>query len=276
MLKSVVWFITWNCQNHCPYCWERQRQSRGELTLEPFIESSRWTEAWNRIAKNNHHEDITLDITGGEPFLQPDFVGMLEGLHDDIHIAITTNLKASIVPFIQKISPAKVFSMTISYHPSEMTFDQFIGKALLLKRKGFQLTVNFVAWPEYMYLIPKIKRLIEAEDIRFHVDPYSQTPYVPYSFDGAEKAFLGQFVDNDRIIVARGIRPVVCSGGMNHLVVMPTGEAYRCVTDKIDGATSIGNILDIEGFVLNDRKTPCRDYNRCAGCDRDKVKVENV
>lgn len=274
MLKSVVWFITWNCQNHCPYCWQRQRQARGEFVPEPFIDWQKWAEAWNKIAQKNGI-GFVMDISGGEPFIQPGFIDLLAALDDDIHLAITTNVKADMTEFVQKVSPAKVFSMTLSFHPTEMDFMRFFGKVLLLKNRGFKITVNFVTWPEQMYLIPEIKSVLDKYDIRLHIDPYCPTPYRPYDLTNEEKSFLKRFIDTDRVIAPSGVRPVMCSGGQEHLVVVPNGDAFRCVNDSIKGAR-IGNILDADGFELNREKTPCADYNVCAGCDRDKVKVDDV
>jgi len=276
MLNSAVWFITMNCQNHCPYCWERQRQTRGEFTPTPFIDYKKWVKAWNDVVKQNHGIGFVVDITGGEPFMQPGFINMLHELNNDINIAITTNLKGNMAEFVQKIDPSKVFSMTLSYHPTEMDLDIFLGKAILLKQHGFKITVNFVAWPEQMYLLPKVKKAVEGYAIDFHVDPYSVTPYMPYVFNDDEKRFLNQFVGLDRSIVEREKRNVLCSGGMSHMVVMPEGNVYRCVNDSINGSTPIGNILSDSGCVLNDKKTFCDNFHICAGCDRDKVKVENA
>jgi arylsulfatase A-like enzyme len=33
-LNSAIWFLTWRCNNRCPYCWEVQRQARGEFKPE--------------------------------------------------------------------------------------------------------------------------------------------------------------------------------------------------------------------------------------------------
>lgn len=275
MLKSVVWFITWNCQNHCPYCWERQRQARGEFVPEKFIDWKLWADAWNMIAKKNGIGFI-MDISGGEPFLQPGFIDMIHALDEDMRVAITTNLQGNISEFVQRVSPSKVFSMTLSYHPTEMEFLVFLGKALLLKHRGFKVMVNFVTWPEQMYLIPEIKKTLSEYGLELHIDPYAPTPYAPFDLTNDEKNFLNRFVGTDRNVQPKDVRPVNCSGGQDHLVVMPNGDAYRCINDSIKKANKIGNILDVSGFNLNTEKTFCENFNVCAGCDKDKVKVEDV
>lgn len=271
MLKSAVWFLTWKCNFRCPYCWEVQRAKHGQIKHEDFLPSDKLAEAWNRIKPE------VLDISGGEPFLQPNFIELLEQLRDGITVAITTNLAHDMTQFVQRISPLKVFSMTLSYHPTQnLNFDIFIGRALMLKNRGFSLTINYVGYPEQLWMAEEIKRRVEAVGLRFHFDPYSQTEFYPYKYSVAEEAEVKRLTGQDRKnAFEAGKRPVLCSGGFDHVTVFPDGKVYRCINDKITGLPPVGELLDPE-LKLNDRMTLCGDYNTCAGCNRDKVKVEDV
>jgi MoaA/NifB/PqqE/SkfB family radical SAM enzyme len=200
---------------------------------------------------------------------------MLIDLNEDLRIAITTNLKENIVPFVREISPAKVFSITASYHPTSMSLEMFMGKVLLLKNKGFRVVVNFVTWPEQMYLLPRVKKEVEDAGLIFHTDPYAPTPYMPYEWDAYEQNFLKSFVGDDRAPREQQPRPVLCSAGMDHLTVMPDGKAYRCLNDVIAGRQPVGLIFD-KTFSLNTTATFCDEYHKCAGCNRDKVTVSYV
>lgn len=269
-LKSAVWFITWQCNMRCPYCWEVQRIRAGDLKPEPYKAYRDWANAWNRLKPE------VLDISGGEPFLQPGFLEMLEALDDSIKIAVTTNLSHDITRFVQRIKPSKIMCMTLSFHPTQkLPLHHFTGRLLLLKNRGFgPLTVNYVTWPEQMYLLPEFKELFESLGVRFHVDPYSATPFDPYEFDREEEAFLKDFVGSDRSHWFGGENDfnVVCSGGVEHLNVGPDGEAYRCIRDRHEKIGPVGNILD-KDFSLNRKWTFCPDCRRCPGCDKDKVRT---
>jgi MoaA/NifB/PqqE/SkfB family radical SAM enzyme len=270
MLTAVL-FLTWKCNFNCPYCWEKQAQKHGKFTPEPFLESSKWVEALNRLGID------TLDITGGEPFIQPDFYGMLEGLTIP-RIAITTNISFDLTSFVQRISPQKVFSMTVSYHPtSNMSFDEFLGKCLFLRNSGYNITVNFVAYPEQMYLIPMLQNMLSSAKIRLHVDPYIQTEYFPYTFSEQEKAFLAPYVGQDRanFFQKDDGSAKYCSGGRTHLNIHPTGDAYRCIHDKVLSLPKVGNIFD-KDFRFNREDTLCTDWVNCSGCDRDKVLLKSA
>ncbi|MCA9669717.1 MAG: radical SAM protein [Myxococcales bacterium] len=269
-LRSAVWFITWRCNYKCDYCWEVQRIRRGEMKAEPYEETQKWVDAWNRLRPQ------TLDISGGEPFLQPGFIDMLEAFDDSIRVAITSNISKDITEFVQRIKPEKVFSMTLSFHPTQkVAWDMFLGKALLLKNRGFNVTVNFVSWPEQLWLIPIYKKVFETSGLRFHVDPYAPTPHYPFTLSDAEREFLKPFVGGDRehFFGETERYNVDCSGGYEHLNVHPDGDAYRCISDKHFGKPKVGNIFDPD-FSLSPKFTFCDDYWRCPGCDKDKVRVE--
>ncbi len=269
-LKSAVWFITWKCNMKCQYCWEVQRIRVGDLKPEPYKDYKNWVRAWNKLKPE------ILDISGGEPFLQPNFLEMLEEFDDSIKVAITTNLSLDITKFVQRIKPSKIASMTLSLHPTQkLSLEHFKGKLLLLKNRGFgPLTVNFVTWPEQMYLLPEYKALFEGLGVRFHVDPYSATPFDPYEFNAEEETFIKDYVGSDRAhwFGDQNTFNVVCSGGIEHLNVGPDGQAHRCIHDRHMKIAPVGNILD-EDFSLNKDWTFCPDFWRCPGCDKDKIRT---
>ncbi len=273
-LKSAVWFLTWKCNFKCSYCWEVQRIIKGELQPEPYKDYKLWVNAWNRLKPQ------ILDISGGEPFLQPNFIALLNELDPSIKIAITTNLSFDVVDFVQKVTPEKIISLTFSYHPTQkMSRDQFGGKVLLVKNRGFKnITVNYVTWPEQIWQIEEYKKYFEETiGVRFHVDPYVPTPHFPYTYSSVESEYIKQFIEPNRrhTLGVEDIFDVACSGGVNHISVEPDGSAYRCIQDKVTHQPKIGNILESD-FSLREKKTFCDQYHLCPGCDRDKVDITRV
>jgi len=225
-----------------------------------------WVDVWNGFDGN-----LTLDITGGEPFLLPGFIDMLKAFNDNIKVAITTNTKCDLTKFVQEISPEKILSLTCSLHPSQsMNIEYFIGKILLLKNRGFPVSVNYVAYPEQLWLIPYFKELVEQVGVRFHVDPYGPGPKRPYELSEREKEFLSRFVGTDRHDFFN-LEPKMyrCSGGMNFFSVLPNGDTYTCVTKRYVKEHFVGNVFD-ENFKPYDEPVKCNAIS-CAGCDVDKV-----
>ena len=226
-----------------------------------------WVDSFNRLKPG------IIDITGGEPFLNKNLIDIVNGL--EARVAITTNLSQPILEFAQKVSPEKVFSMTLSYHPTQASITQeaFVGKVLLLANRGFNVTINFVAYPEQIYLIPAVKGLFEGMGIRFHVDPYAEDNQLRFKYSERENRFLSQFVTTDRAFRVNDVaRLVTCSGGRDYIQVDPDGFAYRCMTMNLRKESPIGNILD-KTFKLNDTDEICYTGDLCGGCDRDKCRI---
>jgi hypothetical protein len=270
MLKSAVWFITEKCNMSCPYCLEKEVLKR--FITEKEITPEQWADAWNRL------QPATLDITGGEPLLVPGFVSILEKLNKSIRIAITSNVKCDLTEFALKISPDQVFSMTLSLHPSQMDFQRFIGKALFLKNRGFNLTINFVSYPEQLWLIPSFEDACARLDLKFHVDYYvtNDGKFDGFPYNQNEQGVINRYIGQDRshFLEAKS-RPVICSAGIDHIQVFPDGQAFRCMKEMMSQEKgSIGNIL-AEDFRLCAFETLCDDANKCAGCDRDKVTIKD-
>lgn len=279
MLRSAVWFTTYACNFKCHYCWEVQAQAAGLYKPAPFGDSAGpWVTAWNRLKPR------VLDITGGEPFLLPWFVDLIEGLDPEIKLGLTTNLSHDLTGFVQRVPADRFASVTCSFHPTEngtarhpMNPDLFLGRCLLLKNRGFRVSVNYVVWPEQLWLIADHKARFERHGLRFHVDPYSSISYYPIELTEAEQAYAAQFVGSGRATHpwaaehGPGYR-VDCDGGLSHLNVQPDGTAHRCILDHKLGVRPVGNVLD-PAFELYERATACTEHWRCPGCDRDKVRV---
>lgn len=277
MLKSAVWFTTMACNFKCKYCWEVQAQHFGDFKPEKFRPANDWINAWTRLCPQ------VLDITGGEPFLQPGLIDIIESLASNgTKIAMTTNLSHPLLEFVKRINPSQVFSITASYHPTEngtrehpMNENVFVGRLLLLREFGFNFTVNMVAWPEQLWLIPKFIEMCNVHKFRYHVDPYSSMSYYPWTFTEAEKNALRQWVTPDRSVDRIDIGSVKCSGGIDHISVQPDGTAWRCILERQQLANKIGNIFD-DCFSLLTEPMDCHQQYNCPGCDRDKVTVYQI
>lgn len=277
MLKSAVWFTTMACNFKCKYCWEVQAQHFGDFKAEKFKPAKEWIDAWTRLKPG------VLDITGGEPFLQPGLIDIIEAIAaNGTRIAMTTNISHPLLDFVKRIKPSQVFSITASYHPTEngtrdqpMNENVFVGRLLLLREFGFDFTVNIVAWPEQLWLIPKYIAMCKVHKFRYHIDPYSSMAYYPWTLTEAEKSALRQWVTPGRAIDRKDLGPVSCSGGIDHISVQPDGTAWRCILERQQLINKIGNILDAD-FKLMDKPLVCNQQFNCPGCDRDKVTVHQI
>lgn len=276
-LRTAIWWTTMACNFKCKYCWEVQAQERGEFKPEPFKPWEQWLEVWNRLKPQY------LDITGGEPFLPGiGLINILENLDREILVSITSNLSHSLMDFVRVTSPQQVHSITASWHPTEngtkanpMNPEIFLGRVLFLQELGYRVTVNIVAWPEQLWLIPAWVGMFEHHGIRWHIDPYQSIAYYAWEYTEKEKELLRKYLAINR---AFGLeckpdgKVVACSGGVNHISVQPDGDAWRCILERQQLIGRLGNVFDPE-FKLLEEPGPCSQAWQCPACDRDKVTV---
>lgn len=276
-LRTAIWWTTMACNFKCKYCWEVQAQERGEFKPEPFKPWEQWLEVWNRLKPQY------LDITGGEPFLPGiGLINILEHLDREILVSITSNLSHSLMDFVRVTSPQQVHSITASWHPTEngtkanpMNPEIFLGRVLFLQELGYRVTVNIVAWPEQLWLIPAWVGMFDHHGIRWHIDPYQSIAYYAWEYTEKEKELLRKYLTPNR---AFGLeckpdgKVVACSGGVNHISVQPDGDAWRCILERQQLIGRLGNVFDPE-FKLLEEPGPCSQAWQCPACDRDKVTV---
>ena len=263
---SAVWIVTRNCTLKCPYC---SQFDNSHVDTRTYPE---WVYVWNNICPD------LLNISGGEPFLLPGFVDMLKALHPSIKFSITTNLTLPVEEFARCIDPKRVVNITCSRHPSmyKQPKEMFDGKVLLLVSKGFHVTVNLVAYPDQMYLIPAMKTHYERLGAHFHVDPYREGGGMTnYQYSQPEKWFLGKYIGKDRKYPENvKYHKAFCSAGQDYIFVEPSGDFWACYHDNAVGKEPRGNVfVDTTIFTHG---TVCNDYHACYGCDRDWTHTEVV
>jgi MoaA/NifB/PqqE/SkfB family radical SAM enzyme len=266
--NTAVWIVTRNCNLKCPYC---TQTDNSKVDTRIYTE---WVVAWNRICPG------LLNISGGEPFLFPGFVDMLKDLHSSIKLGITTNLTLPIDEFARCIDPKRVLNITCSRHPSmyKQPAEMFDGKVMLLRSKGFRVTVNLVAHPDQMYLIPAMKKHYEAMGVNFHVDPYrdGEERAGRFNYDRKEKLFLQRYVQSDREDLLKDVKynKAFCSAGQDYIFVEPNGDYWPCMLHRTRQTPPRGNVF-VDANVFRNG-TVCGEYHFCLGCDRDWTTVEIV
>lgn len=169
----VSWMITWRCSLNCEYCGAininrglMKGPEGGSLTGEfrekdAKIHWKDWVNAFNRLPGN-----ALIDISGGEPFIYPNILDIIEGIDERHKIAITTNLTLSIEDlenFIKRIHPRKISQITCSLHLCNKEWNTlFIRKLDRLFDAQFMTQVNFVAYPSQLSYIPRLFNVLKG------------------------------------------------------------------------------------------------------------------
>jgi tetratricopeptide (TPR) repeat protein/MoaA/NifB/PqqE/SkfB family radical SAM enzyme len=175
----MMWHITLECNYRCSYCVNTIKNGfinpRGYKVRRP----EKWLDIWKRVY--DKYGTCSVHITGGEPTVYPDFF-KIAGLLSRIHLLeIDTNMSWEPSSLISEVSPVSVERIGASYQPEYVDVDAFFEKVSILKRAGYNITVQGVARPDIMdelYICAekcralKIPALIAAYNGSFGGDSY--------------------------------------------------------------------------------------------------------
>lgn len=251
-----TWDIHYECNFRCPYCWFYKKwvpEGRRDIYLSP----EEWMTHWMRIY--DKYGRVHVEITGGEPFIYPNFIEIVKRLSSIHSVKITTNMSGDIETFVKVIDPVRV-RLDLNFHPLFANIDTFIKKTLLLKDAGFKAGVCYLAYPPQMKQIDRFRERFEKVGINFALAAFwgeYQGKKYPESYTEEERDSIRTFLgDIDRItyhLKGENTKGKLCNAGHKYAVVQADGNVVRCgqIADKF-----IGSIMDKE-FCLFDQPLPC-------------------
>jgi MoaA/NifB/PqqE/SkfB family radical SAM enzyme len=255
-----TWDIHYKCNFRCPYCWFYEGWVEGGKRNR-YLSVDEWVVHWGRIY--HKYGQVQIDITGGEPFIYPNFIQIVKQLSRMHTIKVTTNMSGDIATFVKEIDPNRVY-LDLNFHPLFADIDALIKKALLLKTAGFRAGVCYLGYPPQMKQINEFKKHFEDAGINFALaafwGEYAGKKY-PESYTQQEIDLIRPFLgDIDRItyhLKSASPKGKLCNAGHKYAVVQADGNIVRCgqLADKF-----IGSIFE-ENFQLFDRPLPCEAEN---------------
>ncbi len=140
----VTWQMFKNCNYDCSYC-------RVHTTNEGVVECLP-IEIIAGVLKKLGKQWI-LKMTGGEPLLHPNFVELCKTITKTNKITLDTNLSldTKVKNFSENIDPNNVYSIYAALHIEERekrdAVESFIQNVLLLRKKHFNIRVNYIFLP---------------------------------------------------------------------------------------------------------------------------------
>ena len=150
-MVEINWLINDCCNFNCVYCYPGSKKNEfiGIRDIDKIADGFKKTGLrW------------LIYISGGEPFLSPNFLELCQQLTKDHIISINSNITHhDVYRFAELINPAKVRCIHCSLHIVErerlQLVDDFIKKYKYLESKGFYLFVSYVLYPN---LINRFRR----------------------------------------------------------------------------------------------------------------------
>ncbi|MCB4791214.1 MAG: radical SAM protein [Elusimicrobia bacterium] len=254
---NFEWNMLYACNYRCPHCiFEGKWEEYGKRTV--YLSVNEWMAHWQRIYDKYGRASVL--ITGGEPFIYPDFTSLVSKL-SQLHypINISTNGSLGLEEFVNKVDPQKV-SITLSFQPNYDKLEDIIGKVKYLRKHDFQTgNINLCAYPGYLKEFNNYLKVASSQNEVLKVIPfygnYNGFSY-PESYNAEEKNMLG--LDNTwkENVEKKG---VMCAAGKKSALIFPDGKVARC--GQIGERHLIGNIFD-DNFTLLKKALPC-DVEMC-------------
>ena len=164
---SFDWHLTNNCNFNCIYC---HPQIKAVLNKNQKINYSfeQILNAFENINKTCH-----IYMSGGEPFLFPNFIEFCKKITKKHYISINTNLSIpQIVQFVESINPKHVVGIYAALHILErerlnIPVKKFISDVLMLQQKGFNITVFYVLYPPLIDRFSEDAKILRDSGIKY-------------------------------------------------------------------------------------------------------------
>lgn len=225
-------YLTLQCNLRCPYCVNRAFEPLPDFgTVAP----ERWIKAINRIRRN-------VIFTGGEPFLYPGLIDLVNGVDKRIEVKIYSNLTQDVTDFIKRVRRAVLFFG--SYHPSSGPPELVLTNIeKLASVSQFNGVVHSIAWSGH--LLARAQSVLASSRWRFTIE-------------GDQKVTYAEMSDRTQRRSAR------CSN--KNILVAPNGVRHPCVSTLLRNVFPQENILS-KNPTSTTVTVRCPDWGRCAACD---------
>ena len=274
------WHLLKTCNFRCDYCFCPSTALSAKIVT--YGTHAQWVDGFHATGKT-----WLLHITGGEPTLYPDFVGLCEQLAQKHYLSINSNLSHPCIDtFAERMDPKRVHFINASVHYDERqkkgSLDIFIERVHKLQAHHFNVFVSQVMTPEMLCIFPKSSEYFESHGLalipKLMRNMYQGSTYpAAYSSDQktlflecsakakqksapivekmGESATIDMFSD-ERILNSDGnYRGKLCGSGYNFVTVAPNGALGRCSSGEC-----FGNILLKSTHLLHAPKTCDTSY----------------
>jgi MoaA/NifB/PqqE/SkfB family radical SAM enzyme len=270
----INWEITQQCNFDCEYCSNCFTVNKTPLpnTYQP-------------IELKNIFDQTGISwlilITGGEPFLYPDFVGICNELTQKHHLQITTNLSLKeVYDFADTINPDKVFNISASYHRmtrnSVKAKKEFIDKCHYLIDRKFKIIVNLIAYPPIIDTIESDVFMFKNEGIDTMLFGYRgiyNSKQFPAAYSESELDLIRKYaIDETEIKIATNdlnYYGYYCEAGSKYFSLSQNGDIGRCFTLP----KKIGNLFEGK-FKPDTLLKPCIS-KQCNDCYNGPASITN-
>lgn len=269
------WQINLLCNYRCAYCYVNNKTKSN-----PKYDGHNIYSVIN--AFNKTKRTWLIHMSGGEPFLQPNFIELCQKLTKKHYISINTNLShPDVYKFAEKINPERVAFVHASLHINQLIkegkykhnlnkIETFADKIKYLEKFGLKAYASQVMYPpiinNFDYPFEKLKELGVLVRPKVFRGYYKSKRY-PQSYTEWERELFMKYYDESEGKTGTIIDPNLdkhfldgdlsfrdskCAAGKDFVVIVYNGDVLRCAGEPV----KLGNIFD--GYIeLYEEAKPC-------------------
>jgi MoaA/NifB/PqqE/SkfB family radical SAM enzyme len=207
-------------------------------------------------------------MSGGEPFLFPNFVRFCEELTKNHYISINTNFSLpNIKDFVKEINPSKVIGIYAALHILErerlkIQIQDFAKNVVLYQNKGFNIIVYYVLYPPLLNRFSTDFNRLKNMGVKKIAGKTFKGIYngklYPDRYTTKERKLITSLKDDYKYnkIYLDGkmfFKGCLCNAGKNFLKIDVDGNTRRCASSS----DSLGNLY--KGTIkIKEEATPCQ------------------
>jgi organic radical activating enzyme len=264
----INWHLTSWCNYSCQYCPVvvfHQRSKTGQA--QPHAFDHRPVADWVGTIGRFPFKLIHLNISGGEPFLdRANFRALLAGLLEMSHIRVSVCTNGYWDPSWYRGFDAGRVSLTVAYHPNEVSLETFVSNVRRMRDAGFKISmVNFVLAPENIEDFENAFCRLEAEGFFVNVSAMISAGLYWARTERTEREIeLIERYNTPSDNYFKFVKPET----KGHLCFYPAMTYYLMYDGAIQIACqdqTVRNVFEGEIPHIPREAVPC-EYDRCVGC----------
>jgi len=258
---SFYWSVTNSCNFNCPQC----AADRIKLKNKDAPEKIDIPRLQNFLDK---HPDkvFKFSLSGGEPLFVENILEATRVLTKKHYVGIISNLVSPrVAELAETIDPTRILYLNASAHMLELNkrneLELFLDNAVLLKKKGFQISITEVAYPFIIDKVDQYRKIFWKRGFNLFFNSFRgewEKKQYPAAYTKKEINTFGLNQVNDFRYDINYRKGLFCNAGYNTMVIVENGDVWACYSLK----KKIGSIYDDIDFRDNLIKCPF-DFCTC-------------